>query len=123
MPPAQQAINLQVQMYLEAFRFNEAGLRALLAGPVTRDLVRRAIRVEAQAKRNASQPPPSVPGSGPSVRTGRLRGSITWRLGADARGPYADIGSAVFYAPFVELGTSRMEARPFLRPALEAARA
>src|SRR5262249_3454469 len=123
MPPSnsQHAINMQIAMYVEAFRFNEAGLRALLAGPITRDLVRRAIRVEAQAKRNASQPPPSVPGRGPAVRTGRLRGSITWRLGADSRSPYVDVGTAVFYAPFVELGTSRMAARPFLRPALQAA--
>lgn len=121
MPSA--AINAQVAMYVEAFRFNEAGLRALMMGPVTRDLARRAIRVESAAKRNASQPPPSQPGHGPSVRTGRLRGSITWRIGQDGESPYADIGTAVFYAPFVELGTSRMQARPFLRPALEAARA
>lgn len=121
MPTA--AVTQEITLALEAFRFNEAGLRVLLAGPITQDLVRRAIRVEAQAKRNASQPPPSIPGQGPSVRTGRLRGSITWRLGADVQSPYADVGSAVFYAPFVEYGTSRMEARPFLRPALEAARA
>jgi len=117
------AINQQIQFYIEQFQFNEAGLRALMMGPVTRDLARRAIRVEAQAKRNATSPPPSQPGQGPSVRTGRLRGSITWRIGADSHSPYADIGSAVFYAPFVELGTSRMAARPFLRPALQAARA
>jgi HK97 gp10 family phage protein len=120
MPSA--AVRGEISVALERFRFNEAGMRELLQGPVSRDLVRRAIRVEAQAKRNASQPPPSVAGSGPSVRTGRLRGSITWRLGVDAISPYADIGSAVFYAPFVELGTSRMQARPYLRPALEAAR-
>lgn len=120
MPSA--AIRQEIVVALEAFRFNEVGLREMLAGPVTRDLVRRAIRVEAQAKRNASQTPPSVPGQGPAVRTGRLRGSITWRLGADFVSPYVDVGSAVVYAPFVELGTSRMAARPYLRPALEAAR-
>lgn len=120
MPTA--AIRQEIQISLAAFHFNEAGLRAMLMGPVTRDLVRRAIRVENQAKRNASSAPPSVPGQGPAVRTGRLRGSITWRLGADFQSPFVDIGSAVFYAPFVELGTSRMAARPFLRPALESAR-
>jgi hypothetical protein len=107
------------------FRENRAGLNELLlspSGPIGRDLIRRAIRVEAAAKLNASQPPPSVPGQGPAVRTGRLRGSITWRIGRDFRGLYADIGSAVLYAPYVELGTSRMEARPYLRPALVAAR-
>ena len=86
------------------------------------DIARRAILVESQAKRNASTPPPSQPGQGPSVRTGRLRSSITWRLGEDAKGVYADVGTNVHYAPYVELGTSRMRARPFLRPALAAAR-
>lgn len=102
-----------------AFRFNEGALKSLLSGPngeVARDLTRRAIRVEAAAKENATQRP------GPEVRTGRLRGSITWRLGEDSQGLYADVGSAVLYAPYVEYGTSRMPAYPYLRPALDAAR-
>lgn len=114
---------------LERFQFNENGLRQLLEGPVLHDLVLRAIRVEAAAKLNASQPPRegpntgSQPGHGPAARSGRLRGSIRWHIpGADALGSFVDIGSNVVYAPFVELGTSRMAARPYLRPALEAAR-
>lgn len=107
----------EVRTAVESFRFNEAEMKALLVGPVARDLVRRGIRVEAAAKRNATDRP------GPRVRTGRLRGSITWRLGEDGLSPYVDVGSAVLYAPFVELGTSRAPAYPFLRPALEAARA
>lgn len=110
-------IGLQVQFLQQSFAFNEAGLRDLLNGPVEKDLVRRGIRVERSAKQYASGT-----GGGPGVRTGRLRGSIAWRLGKDARSPYVDIGTAVHYGPFVELGTSRMAARPFLRPALEAAR-
>lgn len=95
------------------FRIHKAALTTLLEspeGPVARDLIRRAIRVEGQAKQNATGRP------GPMVRTGRLRGSITWRLGHDSRGLYADIGTAVVYAPFVE------PKYPFLKPALEAAR-
>ena len=51
---------------------NQAALHKLLRspdGPVARDLARRAIRVESQAKRNASGRP------GPIVRSGRLRSS------------------------------------------------
>lgn len=108
----------EVAYAVRSFHFNEGNLQRLLkgrSGPVGRDLVRRAIRVEGAAKRNATSRP------GPKVRTGRLRGSITWRLGEDAQGLYVDIGSAVVYAPYVELGTSRMPAYPFLRPALSAA--
>lgn len=123
-------VGAEVQAYLDEFRMDEGAMLALLrgpTGPVAALLARRAIRVESQAKANASMPPRagpetgSVPGQGPAVRTGRLRSSITWRLGEDAAGLYADIGSAVEYAPYVEMGTSRMAARPFLRPALEAA--
>jgi len=85
----------------EEIIFNEGPLHELLngpQGPVARDLSLRAIRVEAAAKQNASHPPPSVPGSGPAVRTGRLRSSITWQVFADGEGLYADIGSNVEYA-------------------------
>jgi hypothetical protein len=50
-----------------------------------------------------------------------LRASISWRLGEDAEGLYADIGSNVEYAYWVEMGSDRMSARPYLRPALPAA--
>ena len=105
--------------------YNEGALHELLAGPngpVVRDLSLRAIRVETAAKQNASHPPPSVPGSGPAVRTGRLRSSISWRIEQDAGGVYAIVGSAVEYAGFVELGTDRQAPRPFLYPAMAAAR-
>ena len=49
------------------------------------------------------------------VDTGRLRNSISHARDDDA----AYIGTNVEYAPYVELGTSRMKARPFLRPAAE----
>lgn len=51
------------------------------------------------------------------VRTGRLRNSITY--GVDTEEPAVYIGSNVEYAPYVELGTSKMTARPFLKPAVE----
>ena len=51
------------------------------------------------------------------VRTGRLRNSISY--GVDTNEPAVYIGSNVEYAPYVELGTSKMRARPFLKPAVE----
>lgn len=48
------------------------------------------------------------------VDTGRLRGSITHRI----NNYEALIGTRVEYAPYVELGTPRMAAQPYLEPAL-----
>lgn len=49
------------------------------------------------------------------VDTGRLRNSITHAVETGEQAVY--IGSNVEYAASVELGTSRMKARPYLRPA------
>lgn len=108
-----------IDVSLASFQFDELALRTLLTGkdgPVARDLARRAIRVESAAKQHATGRP------GPNVQTGRLRGSITWVLGEDEEGLHADVGTNVFYGPFVERGTTRAPAYPYLRPGLEAAR-
>lgn len=49
------------------------------------------------------------------VDTGNLRGSITREIDTSDNAVY--IGTNVEYAPYVELGTSRQKAQPFLRPA------
>lgn len=93
----------------ERFRFDDAGLRELFdspQGPVGKEITRRTIRVETGAKRLCP------------VDTGRLRASITHALERDAQGLVGVVGTDVDYAPYVELGTSRAPAQPFLRPAL-----
>ena len=49
------------------------------------------------------------------VDTDNLRGSITHEIDTSDNAVY--IGTNVEYAPYVELGTSRQKAQPFLRPA------
>ena len=49
------------------------------------------------------------------VDTGRLRNSITHQVRPSEKSVY--IGTNVEYSAYVELGTSRMEPQPFLRPA------
>ena len=63
-----------------------------------------ALAVEAEAKRLCP------------VRTGRLRASITTEKIDTAA--YA-VGTNVEYAPYVEFGTRKMRAKPYLRPAAE----
>lgn len=114
---ALQALELEVASALASFTFNQAALDQMLrSSPVAADLARRAIRVESQAKVYAT----GVDG-GPNVRTGRLRGSITWRLGEDSEGVYADVGTAVHYGFWLEVKDPAKGGRPFLRPALKAA--
>lgn len=54
-----------------------------------------------------------TPESPDYVRTGRLKNSITHAVDGNA----AYIGTNLEYAPYVELGTSRMRPRPFLKNA------
>ena len=48
------------------------------------------------------------------VDTGRLRGSITH----ESTNEGTVVGTDVYYGKYQELGTSRMNAQPFLRPAV-----
>lgn len=87
--------------------FHGDELRRLLASDqVAKVLTAKALRVEAIAKRLCP------------VDTGRLRASITSEVGKDSDGLYAVVGSDVEYAGYVEFGTSRNAAQPYLRPAL-----
>ena len=54
------------------------------------------------------------------VDTGRLRSSIGHEMGQEGSSLFVRVGSNVNYAPYVELGTRRMSAQPFLVPALAA---
>jgi HK97 gp10 family phage protein len=49
------------------------------------------------------------------VDTGRLRNSISHAVDEDEKAVY--IGTNVEYAPYVEMGTSKTKAQPFLKPA------
>lgn len=62
----------------------------------------------------------SSPGAPPAVDTGRLRASINMKAGSEKGKPFVDVGTNVQYAPFLEFGTSRMQARPYMRTALAA---
>ena len=89
------------------------GLLDELMGPggaMHKEVQRRSIKVERAAKRLCP------------VDTGRLRSSITrGEVERDGDSLSVDIGTNVEYAPYVEFGTSRRRAQPFLRPALKAA--
>jgi len=74
-----------------------------LPGQIEQALIAIGLTAESYAKRDCP------------VDTGRLRNSITNAVEVGEQSVY--IGSNVEYAAFVELGTSRMKARPYLKPA------
>ena len=51
------------------------------------------------------------------VDTGRLKNSITYTVDDSQEAVF--IGTNVEYAPYVELGTYKQKAKPFLRPAAQ----
>lgn len=57
---------------------------------------------------------PSKPGDPPHKQTGTLRRSITWMIA----GTIARVGTNLPYGRWLELGTTKMAARPWLRRAL-----
>ena len=54
---------------------------------------------------------PSKPGEPPRVQTGRLRGSIAWEVRPTFE---ARVGTNVKYGLWLQTGTKRMAARPYL---------
>lgn len=91
---------------------DERGLDQLFAGSdsaVGKFVAKKVVQVNRGAKRLAP------------VDTGRLRSSITYEIGQEGTVIVGRVGTNVHYAPYLELGTRRMRARPFLRPALAAA--
>ena len=57
----------------------------------------------------------SSPNSPPNTDTGRLASSVA----VEVQSEDVFVGSGVEYAPYLEFGTSKMQARPWLNPALE----
>lgn len=54
------------------------------------------------------------------VDTGNLRSSISHEVQAGGGGMRGEVGPTAEYGRFVEQGTSRMRAQPYLRPATDA---
>ena len=62
----------------------------------------------------------SKEGETPAVDTGILVNSINTELvSSDATSAWAQVGTGVEYAEFLEFGTSRMGPRPFMRPGFD----
>ena len=75
------------------------------------ELSNTAYSVEKTAKENIKR--------NRTVDTGRLLGSISTDIKQDGSGVTAEVGTNVEYANYIEYGTYKMGAKPFLNPAFE----
>lgn len=83
-------------------------LIAAARGQASRIVRKTALDIERDAKQTAP------------VDTGKLRGSIQTSFSDDL---HAEVGTNTEYAAYVEYGTSRMNAQPYMTPAAERNRA
>lgn len=95
---------------------NSAEVLSALDAQVSAALEAIGLQAEANAKVEVTRAVYDTPESKSGyVRTGALRNSITHDSDSEA----AYVGSNIEYAPYVEMGTSKMAARPFIQPAVE----
>jgi len=101
------------------FQDNSPQVLAALQNATRRGLEACGAMAESYAKQELSKSKPHKRGpSRPNVITGRLRNSISHTLGSNVGSEIAVyIGTNVSYAPFLELGTRKMDPYPFLKPA------
>lgn len=104
-----------------------------VAKAITRELYAAGQMIEAHAEKSITDGAvsgaghiPSRPGEPPNEDTGALRRSIETRIVASGDTPTVHVeagGPSAPYAVYLENGTSKMAARPFMRPATEKNRA
>lgn len=96
------------------FKDNAGIFLNALPHQVERALNAVGLKAESYAKVELSKPKPHKNGEvRPNVKSGRLRNSISHT----AQNNTVYIGTSVEYARYVELGTSRSPAYPYLKPA------
>jgi len=100
-------------------KWNDKPLRKLVEDKAKRNMIEACKFLDSYIKHSISGPSPSAPGEPPGAKTGTLRRSITWEIDKKGNELIGRIGTNLIYSLPLEFGTSKMSARPFLRPALE----
>lgn len=101
-----------------------SGIRYALAASVVdmdayaKQKIQGGARSGRSYKRRSVTHQASAPGEFPKSDTGQLVSSLFFKVAAD--GLSAIFGTKLNYGTYLELGTSRMRARPWLRPTYQA---
>jgi HK97 gp10 family phage protein len=122
---------------LDKLQTASAAIRQAVADEINKAVYASAQQVATEAKRSLQEGgksgriykrrsvthQASAPGEAPATDTGRLVNSISAYTGGDGEAfTVAGRGTAL-YAPLLEFGTSRIQPRPFMFPALEKSKA
>lgn len=92
-------------------------------GRLARDLAATPARVRPQVEAILTKAATDIQAGAQNrapVDTGNLRGSISTSTSRSASAFTAEVGPTAAYGGYVEHGTSRMRAQPYLRPATDA---
>ena len=103
--------------YLAKLRQHEAGNLKRACIYVAND-IKKSLSTKGSPchQHNAAREKHSAPGGVPYLNCGLLRRSIAWEV--DEGRLVGRVGTNVLYGRFLERGTNKMKARPFLLPAL-----
>ncbi len=88
-----------------------------IAGNLVKNTAITSIQSGAKSGRRYGKHTASAPGQPPATDTGVLQTNIV--LNMESTGLVANVESRAKYSIFLEFGTSKMKARPFMMPAFE----
>lgn len=103
------------------FFFDQAKTQTMIAAVTEAQMEVAVEKVKFDVMENISDPypPSSDPGQYPKARTRNLRNNINTQVEREALQVVGYVGTDVEYGRALELGTSKMEPRPFLSKTVE----
>lgn len=113
-------VKTNVKEVLESLSGDQLG-RAVMAGAfVLETKIKVSMSASSHSGKMYAGHRASAPGETPAVDTGNLVNSIKSELVSSSdTDAWANVGTGVEYAEYLEFGTSRMESRPYMRPAYD----
>ena len=94
-------------------------LKKKMRAQIVKNMTTACLFLEADIKKSLTGKSPSSPGEPPGKITGTLGRSITHEVEKRLTIVIGRVGTNIIYAIPLEFGTSKMAARPFIRPGLE----
>lgn len=104
-------MKFNIETNVEALIRDLTGTTKKACNAAAEELKKTALEVESTAKQNIT--------SNGTVDTGRLLGSVKTKIKESNGSIEAEVGTNVEYANYIEYGTRKMGAKPFLNPAFD----